>query len=74
MNKGDCEERGVKVLKQIDNVVICLWEGRAQTFVTWRIDLEGEFNLGHYFGDIEDAVRDFQSRVSVGRGITHEEK
>ena len=52
-------------MERSDGRVVALgFNPKSKEFVTWLYDHEGGFNYGHYTGDLQSALNDFDRRVA----------
>jgi hypothetical protein len=64
MKIGDVLHNGATVLQFSDNAILATWGSKVTPFVTWRY-FEGDprsTSWGHYFSNLEDAVKDYEER------------
>lgn len=56
------DSKGIKLLGQFHDVVLCDKGSGYHPYVTWRF-FEGHFYSGHYFDSLSDAEEDFKERI-----------
>lgn len=54
---------GAEVVASCKDLVLAKWDrGNRMEYVTWIVDKKGNAYLGHYFCNVQDAVKDFIAR------------
>lgn len=64
MQIGDVLHNGATVIEFSDNVILAKWTNEITPYVTWKY-FNGDpqsTSWGHYFNNLNDAVKDFEER------------
>ena len=64
MKIGDVLHNGATVIEFTDKAILAKWVNEITPYVTWRYfnDDPRSTSWGHYFSNLEDAVKDYEER------------
>jgi hypothetical protein len=58
-----CKVKIEEVIMESDRFICCRIEAAYEPFVTWKKDVKGGYQIGHYFSKEEEAIADYEERV-----------
>jgi hypothetical protein len=68
MKPGELLQNGATCIVSNGQFILAVWEQSVyHPFVTWELHMSGNVEHGHYFNDIDEAVRDYHDRCESQR-------